>query len=188
MLGSLRALLVGLIDIILLRRGPDVLPTSQVLLGLTVGASATISALVSVKLANETNKAWPLVLALSIAFVLGWYYFTLRRARKPERFVQTMTAMFGVNALTTPIIVPLLGSFLSQAQTQAAAQTPQAPGPLVLVALVISVWVIAVNVHIVRSALEWSIPAALGLFIAQNLAWFVLSIAIFGGGAAAAPT
>jgi hypothetical protein len=186
MLGSLRALLVGLIDIILLRRGPDALPTSQALLALTVGASAAISAFVSAKLASEAAKAWPVVLALSIAFVLGWYYVTLKRAKKPERFVQTMTAMFGVNALTTPIIVPLLGSFMSQAQNPAAAQAPvQTPGPLVLVALVISVWVIAVNVHIVRSALEWTIPAALGFFVAQNLAWFVLSIALFGGGAAA---
>jgi hypothetical protein len=188
MLGSLRALLVGLVEILLFRRGPDALPTSQVLLALTVGASAVTSAVLSLKLASETPKAWPVALVLSIAFLLGWYFVTLRRANKSERFIQTMTAMFGVNALTTPIIAPL-AAYLSQASQTPVGQTPaQAPGPFVFFAGIVAFWVLAVNVHIVRSALEWSIPAALGLFIAQNLAWVLVSIALFGGGAASPST
>lgn len=174
MLANLRALLAGLVDIALLRRGPDVLPTSIVLLAIVVVVHTALNATFALRFASSP-PAWPLQLALSVAFTLAWYFVTLKRANKPERFTQTMTAMFGVNALFLPVIMPLALTFAGLAKDQQAAS-----GALVLIILAVSVWAIAINVYIVRSALEWSIPAALGLFIGQAVAWFLVSAVLFG--------
>ena len=45
--------------------------------------------------------------ARGLSFVNGQgWSITLKRAKKPERFTQTMTAMFGVNSLIVPIVMP----------------------------------------------------------------------------------
>lgn len=175
MLGVLRALLVGLVDIILLRRGPDVLPTSTVLLALVIALHTAIYVLIASRMPDGV-ALWPLILGLSVVFTLGWYYVTLKRARKPERFTQTMTAMYGVNVLFLPVVMPLALEFMSRPKEQQATA-----GALALVILVVSIWDLVVSVHIVRAALEWPMLGALGLFVAQNLAWIVVSGALFGG-------
>jgi hypothetical protein len=177
MLGVLRALLAGLADIVLLRRGPEVLPTSIALLAIVVAVHTALNAVFAVKYSGSL-PAWPVQLVLSVAFTLGWYFVTLRRANKPERFKQTMTAMFGVNALFLPVIMPLALTFAGLPKEQQAGS-----GALVLIIIAISLWAIAINVHIVRSALEWPMLGALGLFIAQAVAWFVVSAVLFGGSA-----
>jgi hypothetical protein len=175
MLGVLRALLAGLVDIVLLRRGPDVLPTSTALLAIVVVMHTALYALLISKF-SPLPPAWPVALVLSVAFTLGWYFVTLRRANKPERFTQTTTAMYGANLLFLPVVIPLAFVSLGQPKEQQATSSV-----LVLVIVGVTLWALSVNVHIVRSALEWPILGALGLIIAQNVAWFVVSAVLFGG-------
>ena len=175
MLANLRALLGGLIDIILLRRGPDNLPSSPALLGIVVAVYAAVNALLTAALSQMSAK-WPLALGLSIAFTLLWYHVTLNRARKPERFVQTMTAMFGVATLFAPVILPMVSAVVSQSK-----DADPASAPLALGVLFVCIWAIVINVSILRAALEWPGIGAFGLFVAQNFAWVVLALALFGG-------
>ncbi len=175
MLAVLRALLAGLFDIALFRRGPDVLPTSTTLLGIIIASHVAINAFFLSRTA-EAAAFWPIALALQEAFTLGWYFVTLKRAGKPERFTQTMTAMYGIDVLFRPIIMPLALAFMSQPKGEQAA----AAGALAIFVLAVCVWVLAINVHIVRAALEWPILRSLGLFLAQNVAWFVIATLLFG--------
>ena len=175
MLGSLRALLAGLVDIFLFRRGPDVLPTSTTLLAILIAVHTALNAWFAARMA-ETPPNWPIALALSVAFMLAWYYTALKRANKTERFTQTMTAMFGVNVLVVPIVTPMAMSFVSQPKDQQTA-----PGVLALVLLAVCVWAIAANVSIIRKAFEWPLGVALALFIGQNIAWFIIAAVLFGG-------
>lgn len=174
MLGSLRALLAGLVDIFLFRRGPDVLPTSTTLLALVVALQTALNGYFAAK-ASQSAPSWPIALALSVAFTLTWYYVALKRANKPERFTQTMTAMFGVNSLIIPIVTPIALSFMSQPKAPQSAS-----GFLMLVLLGVSVWAIATNVYILRKAFEWPIGIALALFVGQNVAWVIIAAVLFG--------
>lgn len=174
MLGSLRALLAGLVDIFLFRRGPDVLPTSTTLLGLVVVVHTALHGYFAASL-PETSPYWPFALALNIVFTLAWYFLSLKRANKPERFTQTMTAMYGINALFVPLVMPLAISFMSQPKEQQATS-----GPLVLLLLALSAWALALNVSILRKAFEWPIGTALGLFLGQNVVWVIIAALLFG--------
>jgi hypothetical protein len=174
MLGSLRALLAGLVDIFLFRRGPDVLPTSTTLLALVVALHTALNGYFAAKV-SQASPNWPIALALSVAFTLGWYFVALKRANKPERFTQTMTAMFGINALIIPIVTPLALTFMAQPKEQQSTS-----GFLALVLLGVSVWAIATNVFIVRKAFEWPIGLALALFAGQNIVWVIIAAVLFG--------
>jgi drug/metabolite transporter (DMT)-like permease len=175
MLGSLRALLAGLVDIFLFRRGPDVLPTSTTLLVFVVALHTALNAYFAAKM-SETSPNWPFALALSVVFSLAWYYVALKRANKPERFTQTMTAMFGVNVLIVPIVMPLALSFIGQPKEQQSTS-----GLLALLLLAVSAWAIATNVFIVRKAFEWPVGGAIALFLGQNFVWFIIAAVLFGG-------
>ena len=107
MLANLRALFSVVVDIILLRRGPEQLPASTVLLYATVGIYLVISAMVVASVSTPDGN-WPLELIIGAASMLVWYQVALQLAKKRERYPQTMTAMFGVSTIFAPLLVPML--------------------------------------------------------------------------------
>jgi hypothetical protein len=178
MLANLRALFSVLVDIILLRRGPEQLPASPVLLALVIGAYLAISAMV-VASQTVTDRNWPLELFIGTASMLIWYQVALQLAKKRERFQQTMTAMFGVSTIFAPLLVPMLNSVVTQ--MQAKEQPSQF---LSMLSLFLLVWLVVIFVRIVRSAFEWPWPAALLLVIGQEIFSILVFVLIFGGPAA----
>ena len=106
MLANLRALFGVVIDIILLRRGPESIPVSQVLLAFVVALNVGGSLLLGRIDAGSLGQALAQSLA-GCAVLLAWFHAALTLARKRERFLQTMTALFAVNALFLPAVVPL---------------------------------------------------------------------------------
>ena len=105
--------------------------------------------------------------------MLAWYAVLLRLQRKSERFLQTTTALFGYQLVLTPLIIAL--SWLVQ---RFEAQ-PAWWLPVLVLALMLAVWVIAAGAHILKSALEWSMPASVSLVIAQLVAGQLLLLALF---------
>ena len=102
MLGTLKLYL----DITLARRGPEDLPTSwSLLLVTTVVYMVLFCALVAALGPPPGN--WQAQLLVSVVFTLLWIRGLLVLFNKPERFLQTASASFGISLLTLPVAVPL---------------------------------------------------------------------------------
>ncbi len=149
-------------QIAVLRRGPQDVPASALLLALTVLGYVAINFVVNAVL-PPLDGPWLLRLLLDVAFTLAWYALLLKLARRPERILQTTTAVFGFQAVLSPVLV--VAEWLAlRYQHDAIWQLPFS-----LIALVLLVWLIAANGHVVKAALEWSGPASVALVILQVL-------------------
>jgi len=169
---------IGLyVQIVLLRRGPQDLPVSRLLLILTVCGFVAVSSLVYTLLPSTVG--WPLPLAVETLFLLAWYAALLQLTGRSERFLQTATGVFGFRAVLAP---PLLASqwLLARYQHDAVWQLPIAVASLALV-----VWLIAANSHIVKHALDWSTAASVALVILQVVSGELVVLALFPPAAAA---
>jgi len=177
MLVNLRVLFGRLIDIALLRGGPETLPASRGLLAFVILLNAVVAVLV-VALVPAVPPFSPLGLFVSTIVPLLWFQVAFALAKKPERFVQTMTALFGVNVMFQPVVTPLFAALLPYMQKQDPSMPP--PVAMSLLFLIITVWLFIVSVRIVRAAFEWHYVAAIVFVLAQNLA-VVLVIAMMVG-------
>jgi hypothetical protein len=156
-------------QIALLRRGPQDLPASPLLLALTVSGYVLVSLIVTSVL-PPVQGAQVLVAAL---FTLLWYVMLLRFCGRSERILQTATAVFGLQALLAPLVSAsdwLWLRFGADSFWQL---------PVLLIVLVVAVWLIAASSHIVRAALEWSTPASVALVILQSFIGRLLMVALF---------
>jgi hypothetical protein len=167
---------VGLfVQIALLRRRPQDLPASVLLLALSVVGYTVVNVLVSLLL--PPANAWGTQLLVDVLFTLAWYAGMLRLLGRPERTVQTVTAVFGLQAVVSPLLIAsewLMRRFGQDSDWQ----LPIAAGGLVLV-----IWLIAALSHVVKAALEWSTAASVALVILQIAAAQLLLIAVFPVGA-----
>jgi hypothetical protein len=177
MLANLRALFGGVIDIILFRRGPENLPVSYTLLTavvvLSILGSVAMSAVVPLPRSNALLES-----AVGSAVMLLWFRAALALANKRERFVQTMTAIFGVNALFVPVMIPLLGALMPYLDK--ADPAIPAPAALILVAGVIGVWALSVEIRIVRTAFECPWVGAVLLVFGEIFAAAFVFMLLFG--------
>ena len=163
---------IGLyVQIVLLRRGPQDLPVSRLLLILTVCGYVAVSGVVQALLPSPSG--WPLILAVEVLFTLAWYAALLQLTGRTERFLQTVTGVFGFRAVLAP---PVLASqwLLQRYQHDPVWQLPVSVGGLALV-----VWLIAANSHIVKQALDWSTAASVALVILQVVSGELLVLALF---------
>jgi hypothetical protein len=158
-------------QILLLRRGPQDLPASGLLLVLTVVAYVVVNSVFSSVFPPAPE--WPSLLLVDVGFLLLWNALLMKAAGRPERTLQTTTAVFGYQLLLSPLLVIL------QWLAQRFHGDPTWEGPVVAAGLVLLVWVVAANSRIVSAALEWSITAAVALVIVQTLAEELLQLTLF---------
>jgi hypothetical protein len=177
MLVNLRALFGLLVDIVLLRRGPENLPASPALLAIMVVLNGAVSALV-VSLIPTLPPVSIAELIVNQVVPLLWFFLAFAIAKKPERFVQTMIAYFGVGILFEPVVMPMLAELLPYM----AKQDPNNPPPALLTLLffAVSVWLLVVWIRIVRTAFEWPVFVAIVFVFAQNLVAIYILAALFG--------
>jgi len=177
MLANLRALFAVVVDIVLLRRGPDDLPASPALLGVVVAVFLAVSALTG-SMIPDLPDSWMLHVLADVVFMMLWYRAGLTLANKRERAVQTITAIVAVAALFTPFLLPL------SVQVQPYYADPEhVPAPPVLVqlsAVILAIWVLTLMVRIVRSAFEWRLFPSILFVLAQNFASAVMLGMLFG--------
>lgn len=156
-----------LIDLCLLRRGPQDLPYSPGLTRNLVLFGLLCDVLYVAAL--EVENAAPRV-ALGLAMALGLPYVLLAWRRRSERYAQTLGALVGTGVLFTAIFLPL-ALWASQHAPEPGVETLTteqiAAGWMVLGLLG---WKLAVNGHILRQALD--LPRSAGLALA--LGWFLL--------------
>ena len=157
-------------QIALLRRGPQDLPASGLLLALTVAGYLAINFVVSILLPPDAR--WREALVVGTLFTLVWYVLLLQLVGRPERTLQTTTAVFGLQAVLTPLAVGLewlMRRFGEDSTWQV---------PITCAGLLLLVWLIAANSHVVKAALEWSATSSVALVILQTLAGWLLQLAM----------
>ncbi len=139
------SLLGILVDICMLRKGPQHLPASSALTALAIAVSVLMGVWVEAVVGAEHLLTRPLASTLaSLAFVL----VLLNLRGVPARFRQTYTAFAGAGALLTLVFVPIVWSL---------TQSQQALNPIASLAFwCLTVWSFIIDAHIFRHALSVS--------------------------------
>ncbi len=112
-------------------------------------------------------------LFVDTALALLWIAVVLRIARKPERFLQTATAVFGFQLVVAPVFMAgqaLLGTY---------GEDPTWHVPVLLLTLVLGGWALAVNSRILASATGWPVFICLALVLLQALVTWSVLVGLF---------
>jgi hypothetical protein len=154
------------LDIALWRRTPAHLPASLFLLLLTAGADALMEvfgALVSPGPQREILVH--IVLAVGLPLLLTWAVLAV--TKRSGRFLQTATALLGVDVLAALLFYPLGAMF------GAVGEDSFLKIPIGIVLFVVLIWYLLAGAHIWRSAMESGL--VLGGII--SVGFFLLSLA-----------
>jgi hypothetical protein len=151
------------------RKGPADLPASQFLLGLTLAAYILAQLPIVVPSYGWSARLLGIVLldVLTVALFVG---AVLIASGCRQRYVQTITAWFGVGTVLALFAVPFNAWWQGVSEAAAPSIVP------LLALLMVVVWSITVNAHILAQAI--SRPFGIGLLIA--LAYFFLSFGVMG--------
>jgi hypothetical protein len=156
--------------IALSRMGPQDLPASPILLALTVAGYYLAN--FGLNLAMPAVDAWRLHLLVEVAFTLGWFAVLLRAFGKPERFLQTATAMFGYNLVLAPLWIAAI--WLSRR----AADDSVLQFSAAVIGLAMAIWMIRAGSYVLKAALELPMLACVVLTILQILAGQLVLLAL----------
>jgi len=177
MLVNLRALFARLVDIVLLRSGPESLPASSGLLAIVVAINVTVSAAVTT-LMTTAPDSWPLQLLVGTVVTLLWFQLAFTLTNKPERFLQTATAIFGTTTLFLPALIPMVTALLPYLEKPDPAVDP--PAALSILTALLAIWLLTVQVRIVRTAFEWPYFASIIFIFGLNFASALVYGILFG--------
>ncbi len=159
------------LDILSLRAGPEDLPSSPRLLAAVFVLLVVLQTGLGAWLMPDEAALLPQAL-LSGLVSLGWLALVLRLFGKPERFMQTGTAMLGVACAFAPIAIPVL------ATVRPIPGQPVSVSPLALLAFSISLYLIYINGRILRSAIERPLFQCIVLFLLGEFFVFTLTLAL----------
>jgi hypothetical protein len=162
------------IQIALMRKGPQDLPASVTVLTATAAGYFLVNCLVSAAL-PPIKGPWFGHLVVDVLFTLAWYALLLRILGRPERFLQTTTAVFGYQTVLSPFWIASVWLIQQFAEGDAWRF------PIVMVGLAIVVWLVAANARVLKAALEWAMPPCVALVILQILAGQALLVYLFPG-------
>jgi hypothetical protein len=166
-------LILAFVDIMLHRRGPDSLPSSQFLLW-TLLVLSILADCAILWLAGESGRSFAVSLLVT-GFDLWFVWAVLRTFNRQPRFRQTMTAMLGADlllaALQTPLVRPLV-----------EAPPPDPENPTVTLTgvlwLAILVWSIDISAFVFSRALERPYFLCVAIVIAYFLLMRSLQITL----------
>jgi len=163
---ALLALVKPFVDICLLKRNPQDLPTSGLLLGITLAAYGLSGVLVS---ATMLPTGTALLAGLADTALLSFLTASLLYLQRLQaRVPQTLTALAGTGAILGVVALPLTNWAQSARQSGTDAMLPE------LIILLLLGWSLTVAAHILRHALSTSFPV--GLILAIVFFWVSINI------------
>jgi hypothetical protein len=166
-------------DILLLRGGPQHLPTSYPLLA--AGSAAFIGCGVLLFRLQGMSGPLPLLQALVSFAVLAGYAHTLLRLRNfGNRLPQTLTALVIAGSFFSLLAwwpISILLPYMKQVGAGAEVQAPVGPTLLVLA---LGAWSLAVQAHILRVAMEIRLLAAFVLVLLYEVLSVLVVNLLFG--------
>jgi hypothetical protein len=156
-----------LTGIVRLQKGPEDLPFSAALLVLLIVASSALDAVtwMVVPLPEKTaaQASGPLLIAIGVAVAIFWYGGLLRLAGKSERFVQTLTAVFGFQIILAPALLFTAWFYFSY------YQDPTWKFPAGLLRSAVEIWALVILARILRAATGWPMFSCVLLAVANEL-------------------
>ncbi|MEO8673440.1 MAG: hypothetical protein ABI411_19160 [Tahibacter sp.] len=166
-------------DICIFRRGPQDLPHApQLMLGVLVLGTVFDVAVGALMLDRAGALTESLV---SSGFSAAVMYALLRLRQRGSRFVQAFLAQLSCGLALSMLLLPLLW-IMGPPPASPDALTPM-HGLIALAILSVMLWLLAVNSHIFRHALD--VPPMVAFFVATL--WMIsqraLSTVLFGDGA-----
>lgn len=178
------------VGIVRFRKGPEDIPAVRSLLYAAILASVLLRLAMMLIPVPESRGNPVVLMALDIGITLGALQLVLQSAGKPERFVQTATAVFGCQVVLAPALFVgrwLMVRYTGKADPAAVPDLMLVPAMMVMLA--IAVWVLAVMVRILRSATEWPVVACVFIALAIDLATMLIAVSLYPAppGAVAAP-
>ncbi len=99
-----------LFDICLLRKGPEDMPSSSILMS----ALVVVSLLVSIILGSVVYNYQIAVLLNIVGLLVTFAFVKILLINKSERFIQTFSSMLGVSVLIDIISIPVIYPLLSE--------------------------------------------------------------------------
>lgn len=165
-----------IVDLMLLRCGPQDLPGDRVTLGASAAAYCILLFLQVGLIAPLGRAAVQAVLA---TVLLGLYVSVVLRLRKlPNRFPQTATALFSAGATLTLIMLAPTHAMTPYLQAVSHSTHPQSvpmpPGLVVFAYIAVGFWGLAIYSHIYRHALNCSIWLGFGAAISFEVFLFAV--------------
>jgi hypothetical protein len=162
------AVLKKLIDIVRAQAGPEDLPASAQVLVMAILATIIPDTVLLMLVPTELPLHPAVLIALGIVVTLLWYGVLLQLAGHSARFLQTLTAVFGIQLVLSPLLV-FSGWFFVTYQAD-----PTWKLPAIAFRMVVEVWVLLVLARILRSATGWAPFACGALAIAGEIVGFLL--------------
>jgi hypothetical protein len=161
-----------------MRRGPEELPASWLLLAITMAAQVVValvlgSILPALPQEPGTENHGVALLLIETFVPLLWGWAILQFAGRLERFLQMMTAAFGCQLVLLPLAVPAIWAaryFSEGSSLLLLAQAAQ---------VVLSIWGTLATARIVRAATDWPMVACVVLVVVQGLAVLLVAFAFF---------
>jgi hypothetical protein len=152
-------LILRLAQVLMLRSGPQDLPAGWPALIFTILAYLAVTAFNLNRGEGHPMPGAVMILAVALPLVLTWIVLKIRQ--RTARWGQTLTALFGSNAMLSILTLPF---------SLAAGNEPNTG--LALILLTSFFWSFAVDAHIWRHALEVSFATALVI----TMLLFVISL------------
>lgn len=151
-----RQLIQTVIDIAVWRRGPQDLPASYALT-VCVGLAYTLMSFAHILLFDWGVGSALMLVVIDAGMLCAWVWLLLYFFSRPERFLQTITAVWGVCALLT-----LFDIAFAATQIMLSGK-PQAPTLLILVRFIAVVLIVG---RILRTAIDAGVLTGIALTIA----------------------
>jgi hypothetical protein len=155
------------VDIVLWRQGPQDLPSSSLLVLLTLAAYMLVSTL-QLAFLDESAFTWLFFVLVDPLLLAGWIWFVLRVFAHPERFQQTIAAVYGTGALLGLAVYLPAQLLVTGTATQPASTAAQ------LIALAMVIIFAAVTGRIIKLATDTSMFTGVAIALTYFLAVDVL--------------
>jgi len=167
------AALEAFVGILRLRKGPEDVPASAGLLAAVLLGQVLLGLLV-LSIPDQPQVDRPLLaVALELGVMLLGVLLVLRMAGFPERFLQTATAIFGVQLVLAPVLYAARWLLVTY------QQDPVMQGPAVFVSAVLAVWLLVVGARILRAATNYPLLACVFLLIGMQIATLLVVLSVF---------
>lgn len=170
----MQALILFFVELCALRRTPQDLPASEILLAVVALASLVVGVMIGLVADLSFGASFAQTL-FELAMTLGGLFFALRLMRLDARFIQSATALLGSGIVIGVIaLIPLSFNPTGSQETDLAAL-----GALLL--LVVFVWSVVVSGHILRHTFQITLGQGAAIAVAFKVGVVLLMGIAFAG-------